>query len=234
MKTLRFGKSIHRSEYDVTINYNHITPRITLGNHQNRPQFCFELLGDRCVSKIYAVSAAMFERLRNTLAAGKQDIRLIIGKHLLRAQTQYYPTGWPDEGSDRIRFMSAPSPILEQAEAGLPKPALQFPLRKEQGIEVIHIDGVCLVRRLAYHPKDLLTVHDNHLTLTSGNLRQEILSIHVVTANQSLAKRLAASLQRKTARRLMINDQIIGIAMMLADKSRIIIGNPNFRPQTTR
>ena len=235
MKTIHVGKYIRSSYWDRIINYPEVTPRVISGNRQHRPQFCLEFRGDRELSKIYASSAVVFERLRNILAADRPGTRLIVGEQVLGVQTFYYPTGWPKESADRIRVISAPGSILEQAEAALPpKPAAQFPRQKERGIEVIHMDGAGLIKRLAYHQKDLLTVRGNHLTLTSGSIRQEILSIQIVTANQALARQLGESIKRQTPRRLIINDQIIGVAMVLADNGRINLGDPNFKPEGLR
>jgi hypothetical protein len=240
MKTIIIGMLLCGKRRDdiinyCDVNYNNVIAKVIQGRNRVRPQFLVELHGDNLVTKIYMASAAAFEKLRIGLIATKPTRRLVVGKEVLGTYIIHPPTGWPHEKPDWVKMARAYRRYLREAAALLPAcPRPRYPLRRRRGIEVIDLRRPEPVKFLAYHPKDKTTVLGNEVMLTSGSNRQKIRSLHIVTANQGLAKQLTATLKRQTPRRLMINDQVTGIDMVLADNRRISLGDTGFNSQETR
>lgn len=235
MKTIIFGKFGRGKSADQLVQYRLATTRTSSGSNKTRRQFCIELTGDRQVVRIYATSAEALGRLNTILASDDPHSRITTGFDVLGIHTCYMPSGWPNEGEGGIRAWHAPAYIVDNVPASLPdKPVLKYPFRTVPGIEVIRFHPSELVKFMPYHPEDSVKVRNRSVTVTFGKPKSDITSLHLVTADADLAARLAASIIRKTKRRLMVNEQVPGIALVQANGTRLTLGSITPKPKETK
>jgi hypothetical protein len=123
----------------------------------------------------------------------------------------------------------APGSILESATGGCPEKAWPlYPFPEKAGIEVFGSDrSNGLVYYMSYKFLEKVVVEETTVRVSfhksQGPLA--ITELMMVTASEYLAARLAASISRKTSRRLLLNKCVTGMIMVLANGIKLRLGS---------
>jgi hypothetical protein len=230
MKTIKIGK-FGRGHTDVTtLNYDRVTARIIpVSDTQPRPQYFIELSGRGTLVNLYASSPAAHEKLMKIVVDPPENSRLVPGSEMLGVHIHYDPQGWDSETVGRVAERRAPGFILELAPGGLPdKPRPLHPFPEKPGIEVFgsgRSNG--LVYYMSYNALEKVVVRKNIVRASFQPVSSKFAftELMVETASEDLAARLAASMHRKTSRRLVINNCVTGIILVVANAIEVRLGS---------
>jgi hypothetical protein len=232
MKTISIGSHRRSRQSDRPVQYNQVITRINSGSNTTRPEFCVELRGRDYSASIYAASESAFNRIKRVAAAG--NARIVPGPEVLGIQLQGPPRGWPHEAVGFTSVRRAPRSIIASAPAAIPeKPPTRYPFRTTPGIEIIGYCPAELIKFAPYHEDDSVTVQNRNLLVRFAMKNREMSALQVLTANAELAHSLAASIARKTPRRLMVNQEVRGMVLLLPNGTKVTLGEIAAQPTAT-
>jgi hypothetical protein len=233
MKTITIGRYGRSQRCDRTVQYNQVITKIKSGANTTRPEFCVELRGGDYTASIYAASEAAFNHIKRILATG--STRMVPGPEVLGIHIQGPPSGWPRETVGITRVRRAPNAIIASASAALADaPATRYPLRTTPGVEVIGYNPAELIRFAPYHEDDSITMQNRNVLVRFATKNRDMSALHVVTADADLAQSLAASIARKTPRRLMVNTAVRGMSLMLPNGTKVSLGDLTSPPTAAK
>jgi hypothetical protein len=208
---------------DLTIKYDSFTTHITSGVEDQLPKYCLELNGPEAKTIIYARDEERFEYLKTLLVTNSQP-RIFIREHVVVVYIHYYPTGWPCQTIGRREDRYAGDNFRPGGPSCCPDyPPGHYSCSRRGGIAVIGPPPDFSARSMSYRDFLSATTEGNLLIATFKDNHDEngFVRLVVLTANESLATKLRAAVERKRVHRIMLNAQVLNIKITMGDRSSL-------------
>ena len=225
MKTIHVGCYRSDPRRDQVINFTQVLTRVSTGDAQTRPEYSIELSGGNAGATIFAASENAFKRIKNIFAKCDSKDRITPGVDVIAIHIHVPPRGWPNQTTGSTTVRRAPEFVICKSPASFPgKPSKKFPYRTKPGIEVISLAPNPVVQFGQFHPDDSITIHRQTVTIVFGQSRSDLSALSVVTSDTRVSASLAASFVRKTPCRLMVNQAVKKISLVLTSGTKINLG----------